>query len=211
MTPLQYLLPSAAITDALSYGVHWLQTTDAPSAADVSACHAAACYLLVTDDIEACLTAGADGIVLTPAAIQHIAAETPEPSGIVLQRPLPITTAIHSVRNRLGPESPLMLGVLVTTEAEAVAAAKAGADFLQVAPDDTSATDTSADDTAPATPLALLQAVRARSFTTPVVALSVTTPAAVPALLDAGFSGIAATSDAVPPVAIPALLAADEA
>lgn len=195
MTPLQYILKASEVEAALSSGCHWMQVTDKPTTALREQCHNAGCYLVVTDDVETCAALPADGVVLTADGIAAVAAQVPEPTGIVLQRPRPITVAISEARRTLGEESPQFVGVIAETPEDAVAAAKAGADFIQVPQDHSSA---------------LLQAVRDRSFTTPVVALGTFTPDDVPALLDAGISGIACTLDDVPPVMIPLLLNADE-
>lgn len=195
MTPLQYILKASEVEAALSSGCHWMQVTDKPTTAHLEQCHNAGCYLVVTDDVETCAALPADGVVLTASGVAAIASQVPEPTGIVLQRPRPITVAISEARRTLGEESPQFVGVVAETPEDAVAAAKVGADFIQVPQDHSSA---------------LLQAVRDRSFTTPVVALGTFTPDDVPALLDAGISGLACTLDDVPPVMIPLLLNADE-
>lgn len=196
MTPIQYIMRSRDVSSALTSGCHWIQTTDAPSADVLTECHDAGCYLVITDDVECCKALPADGVVLTAKSIAELAAAEPEPTGIVLQRPLPITTAIAAARRTLGEDTPQMIGVVVATPADAVAAAKAGADFLQVAADAS---------------VELLQAVRERSFTTPIVALGVNDVAQIAPLLDAGVSGIACTIDDVPPILFPSFLTADEA
>lgn len=195
MTPLQYILKASNVEAALSSGCRWMQVTDQPSSALREFCHNAGSYLVVTDDVEMCAALPADGVVLTADGIAAVAAQVPEPTGIVLQRPRPITVAISEARRTLGEESPQFVGVVAETPEDAVAAAKAGADFIQV----------------PANLCEnLLHAVRDRSFTTPIVALGAFTPDAVPALLDAGISGLACTLEDVPPVMIPLLLTADE-
>lgn len=201
MVPLQYLLNASSFDAAVSCGVHWLQLTDATSlSADVlrtllERSHSAGSYLVLTDAVNLCQEVAADGVVLTTSGITAIASQLPEPGGIVLQRPRPVTLAIGEARRTLGEESPQFVGVVADTPEDAVAAAKAGADFIQ-APSAICTT--------------LLRAVRERSFTTPVVAFGSCTPEAVPALLDAGISGIACTLDDVPPIMIPLLLTADE-
>lgn len=195
MVPLQYIVQTRHLEAALSSGCCWIQTIDPPTALDLKRAHDAGCYLFITDDVEACKTIAADGVLLTKAKVQQLTDQLPEPSGIVLQRPLPITLAIGEARRMLGEESPQMVGVSVDTANDAVAAAKAGADFIQVPRQD-----------APA----LTAAVRARHFTTPIVALGVTTAEETAALLDQGISGIACTMDSVPPLLIPSLLKADE-
>lgn len=195
MVPLQYIIHSSHLASALSTGCSWVQIVDVPADDILAACHNGGAYLVLTDDVEACKAMAADGVVLTTDKILQLAAATPEPSGIVLQRPLPITLALASARHTLGEDTPQMIGVQATTEADAVAAAKAGADFIQV----------------PKSPAAtLLSAVRQRSFTTPIVALDVDDADETLALLDAGISGIACTMDNVPPILIPSLLNADE-
>lgn len=196
MTPIQYIMCSRDISLALTTGCHWIQTTDAPTADTLAECHDAGSYLVLTDDVELCKTLPADGVVLTPQGIADLAAAEPEPTGIVLQRPLPVTIAIAAARRTLGEDSPQMIGAVVTTPADAVAAAKAGADFLQVAADAS---------------VELLQAVRERSFTTPIVALGVNDAAQIAPLLDAGVNGVACTIADVPPILFPSYLTADEA
>lgn len=201
MVPLQYIVSAADLDSAFSVGVHWVQLT-AKSSADADICatllkrsHEAGSYLVLTDDVTSCKTIAADGVVLTTAGIDQIAATLPEPTGIVLQRPRPVTLAIGEARRTLGEESPQFVGVVAETPEDAVAAAKAGADFIQV-------------------PRALcptlLQAVRERSFTTPIVALGVADPDAVASLLDSGISGVACSMADVPPVMVPLFLNADE-
>lgn len=195
MTPLQYILKPSDVGGALSTGCRWMQVTGVATADLREACHAVGSYLVLTDDAHACAALPADGVALTQTGIEAIAAAIPEPSGIVFQRPRPITLAIAEARRILGEESPQFVGVVALTPEDAVAAAKAGADFIQ----------------APlSTAHAILNAVRERSFTTPIVALGASTPEEVPTLLDAGFSGIACTIDDVPPLMIPLLLNADE-
>lgn len=195
MVPLQYIIESSHLASALSTGCSWVQPTDVPADGVLAACHEGGAYLVLTDDVEACKAMAADGVLLTTERIVQLAAATPEPSGIVLQRPLPITLALASARRTLGEDTPQMIGVQATTEADAVAAAKAGADFIQVPA---------------AMSTQLLAAVRQRSFTTPIVALGVSDTDETIALLDAGISGIACTMDDVPPILIPSLLNADE-
>lgn len=195
MVPLQYIINSSNLLPALSSGCSWIQTLDVPENSAVQTAHEAGSYLLLTDDVETCKVVTADGVVLTESKIDALAASVPEPSGIVLQRPLPITTAISAARQILGEDSPQMIGVSVTSAADAIAAAKAGADFIQVPKSNA---------------VELLKAVRDRSFTTPIVALDVTEPEETLELLDAGISGIACTMSDVPPIIIPSLLNADE-
>lgn len=195
MTPLQYTLKASDVEAALSSGCRWIQVTDKPTSPLRDLCHNAGCYLVVTDDVVTCAALPADGVVLTASGISAIASQVPEPTGIVLQRPRPVTLAIGEARRTLGEESPQFVGVVAETPADAVAAAKAGADFIQVPQ---------------ALCTTLLQAVRERSFTTPIVALGTFAPEDVPALLDAGISGVACSIDDVPPVMIPLLLTADE-
>lgn len=201
MVPLQYIINTTDLDAALACGCHWLQLADSASASAaqltewLGQCHTAGCYLVLTDDVDTCAAIAADGVVLTTEGIAAVASKVPEPTGIVLQRPRPVTLAIAEARKTLGEESPQFVGVQVHTAEDAVAAAKAGADFIQV-------------------PLALcptlLQAVRERSFTTPIVALDVLDAEAVSTLLDKGVSGIACNIGEVPPVMIPLLLNADE-
>lgn len=201
MVPLQYILPSQDLDDSLSTGCHWLQLADASRLADadladlLARCHSAGAYLVLTDAVGACSRIAADGVLLTSAGISATAARVPEPTGIVLQRPRPVTLAIAEARRTLGEESPQFVGVQVDCPEDAVAAAKAGADFIQ----------------APiASCTALLCAVRDRSFTTPVVALGAASPDEIDPMLDEGISGIACDIREVPPVMIPLLLNADE-
>lgn len=201
MVPFQYIVPVADIDSALAVGVHWVQLA-AQSSPRAEHCatllqrvHEAGSYLVLTDDVACCKTAAADGVVLTPSGIAHITATIPEPTGIVLQRPRPVTLAIGEARRTLGEESPQFVGIVVETPEDAVAAAKAGADFIQ----------------APwSLCLPLLQAVRERSFTTPVVALGVNDAETVVDLLNAGISGVACLMQEVPPVMVPLFLNADE-
>lgn len=201
MVPLQYMVSATDIPAALSVGVHWLQL-DAPDSFLGESCaqllqlaHDAGSYLVLTDAPEICKDTAADGLLLTLDGIAVLTDALPEPTGIVLQWPRPITLAIAEARRILGEESPQFVGVVATTPDDAVAAAKAGADFIQVPQ--------------PLCPT-LLQAVRQRSFTTPIVALDVCEADAIPHLLDAGVSGIACTMAHVPPIMIPLFLNADE-
>lgn len=201
MVPLQYIIGSTDIDSALATGCHWLQLsntqklTNETATALLARSHAGGAYLVLTDNLECCSAIAADGVVLTAEGIAAIASRIPEPTGIVLQRPRPITLAIGEARRTLGEESPQFVGVVAETPEDAVAAAKAGADFIQ----------------APA-PLCieLLKAVRERSFTTPIVALGAVDAESIATLLDEGLSGIACTIEDVPPVMIPLLLNADE-
>lgn len=201
MVPLQYILNAADVDAALATGCHWLQIrydqllTNAAKSSLLARSHAGGAYLVLTDDVDDCKAIAADGVVLTPAGITQMASNVPEPTGIVLQRPRPITLAIGEARRTLGEESPQFVGVVVTTPEDAIAAAKAGADFIQ--------TDTKLC-------ISLMKAVRERSFTTPIVALGAVDAENIPALLDEGLSGIACTIEDVPPVMIPLLLNADE-
>lgn len=201
MVPLQYIINVADLDSAMSVGVHWVQlsaktTADAALFASLlQRAHEAGSYLVLTDDVACCKEIAADGVVLTAQGIAQVAAAVPEPTGIVLQRPRPITLAIGEVRRTLGEESPQFVGVVAETSEDAVAAAKAGADFIQVP---TALCPT------------LLQAVRARSFTTPVVALGVYDAETVAELIAAGVSGVACFVDDVPPVMVPLLLNADK-
>ena len=201
MVPLQYIISPTDFDTALTCGSHWLQLRNCASLEPaqltemLDRCHAAGCYLVLTDAVEACVDVAADGVLLTAEGIESVAARVPEPTGIVLQRPRPITQAIAEARKALGEESPQFVGVQAATAEDAVAAAKAGADFIQV-PLDLCPT--------------LLQAVRERSFTTPIVALGILDAEAVGPLLGQGISGIACHIDEVPPVMIPLLLNADE-
>lgn len=201
MVPLQYIVSPADIDSALATGCHWLQLNiKQPLPAEsidilLKRSHAGGAYLVLTDDVELCSKVAADGVVLTIQGITDAAKKVPEPTGIVLQRPRPITLAISEARRMLGEESPQFVGVVAETPEDCIAAAKAGADFIQV----------------PASRcVELLQAVRARSFTTPVVALGAVDADSIPALLDEGISGLACTIEDVPPVMIPLLLNADE-
>lgn len=199
MVPLQYIIAPADIDAALAAGCHWLQLHTHVAADQltklITTCHEAGSYLLVTDDAEVCRDATADGVLLTPSGIKVLADAEPVPSGIVLQRPLPITQAIASARRTLGEDSSQFIGVLVETAQDAVAAAKAGADFIQVPAEQAKE---------------CLQAVNERSFTTPVVALGVTDAEDITTLLDQGISGIACHMKEVPPIMIPLFLNADE-
>lgn len=201
MVPLQYIVSAVDLDSAFSVGVHWVQLA-ADSSADADSCasllqraHDAGSYLLLTDDVACCKHIAADGVVLTADGIVQLAAAIPEPTGIVLQRPRSITLAIGEARRTLGEESPQFVGVVAETPDDAVAAAKAGADFIQV-PQALCPT--------------LLLAVRERSFTTPIVALDVADPEAVAGLLDLGISGVACSLAEVPPVMVPLFLNADE-
>ena len=201
MVPFQYIVSAADLDSAFSVGVHWVQLT-AKSSADAEICapllqraHEAGSYLVLTDDVACCKSIAADGVLLTADGIAQIAASVPEPSGIVLQRPRPVTLAIGEARRTLGEESPQFVAVVAETPDDAIAAAKAGADFIQVPQ--------------PLCPT-LLQAVRERSFTTPIVALGVADPEAVASLLDSGISGVACSMADVPPVMVPLFLNADE-
>lgn len=195
MVPLQYIIHFSELQAALASGCSWIQTTDVPDASAVQMAHDGGSYLFVTDNVEACKTIAADGVLLTSEAIETLASEVPEPTGIVLQKPHPITIAIAEARKTLGEETPQMIGVVATTPSEAVDAAKAGADFIQVPKDDA---------------IMLLNAVRERSFTTPIVSLEVQDVAETIALLGAGINGIACSMEDVPPILIPSLLNADE-
>ena len=203
MVPLQYIAAPSDIHAALMAGSRWIQLTssslsavsDAELQTLIAECHVACCYLLLTDSTERCIETQADGVLLTPAAIQHIADAIPSPSGIVLQRPLPVTQAIGHTRSTLGEDSHMLLGVFVTTPDEAVAAARAGADFIQASAE-----------LAPQ----ILAAVRDRGFTTPIVACGVTDASEIPALLDAAVNGVACHASQIPPVIIPSILHADE-
>lgn len=201
MVPLQYIINPADIDSALATGCHWLQLSakqvipQANAAALLAQSHAGGAYLVLTNDVECCCAISADGVVLTSEGINAIASRIPEPSGIVLQRPRPITLAIGEARRTLGEESPQFVGVVAETPEDAVAAAKAGADFIQVPS---------------ALCLELLHAVRERSFTTPIVALGAVEAESIPALLDEGISGIACAIEDAPPVMIPLLLNADQ-
>lgn len=201
MVPIQYILNATCLDSALSCGCYWLQLADACQLSDadladaLARSHAAGSYLVLTDAVEACRRIAADGVLITPEGISAIASHVPEPTGIVLQRPRPVTLAIGEARRTLGEESPQFVGVVAESPEDAVAAAKAGADFIQVPLDR-------------CTPL--FQAVRDRSFTTPIVALGSCAPDDVPAILDAGINGIACRMDDVPPLMVPLLLTADE-
>lgn len=201
MVPLQYILNGADLDAALNAGARWLQLSDADALpADTLAnaldrCHAAGAYLVLTDAVALCRNCQADGVLLTARAIATIADGVPQPSGIVMQQPRPVTLAIGEARRTLGEDSPQFVGVEALTPEDAVAAARAGADFIQ----------------APvAQAIALLQAVRSRSFTTPIVALGIEEPDTVPTLLDAGISGVACRMTDVPPLMVPLILSADE-
>lgn len=203
MTPLQYIIAPSDVAPALLAGCRWMQMDEAAAhtisdddfKALIAECHSSCCYMLLTDDYERCLAVQADGVVLSAAQIERIAAAIPPPSGTILQCPRPVTQAIAQVRRTLGEDSPMLLGAYVSTAEDAVAAARSGADFIQV----------------PAINAAALSAaVRERSFTTPVVACGVADADEIPSLLDAGINGVACHSRQVPPVLIPSLLNADE-
>lgn len=201
MVPLQYIIRAADIDSAIATGCRWLQLRHEmklsadDAAALLARSHSGGAYLVLTDDVDCCSAIAADGVVLTAEGIAAICSRVPEPTGIVLQRPRPITLAIGEARRTLGEESPQFVGVVAETPEDAVAAAKAGADFIQV----------------PASLcVKLLEAVRERSFTTPIVALGTFDAESIPTLLDEGLSGIACSIEDVPPVMIPLLLNADE-
>lgn len=198
MVPIQYIVSSQDVDAALAAGCRWIELSSCDD--DISSlkhdCHAAGCFLVVQDAVEVCKETAADGVLLSLEGIEGIAAAQPKPSGIVLQQPRPVTTAIHAARAVLGEDTPQFIGVFVERPEDAVAAAKAGADFIQV-------------------PLGrhqeLLLAVRERSFTTPVVALGTSfTPSSIVALLDEGLSGIACSISDISPLQLPGLLKADD-
>lgn len=202
MVPIQYILQACDFDASLLSGCRWFQLSNASEldeselASLLARCHSAGAYLVLTDDIERCHSIAADGVLLSVEGIATVAAKVPQPTGIVLQRPRPITLAIGEARRTLGQESPQFVGVVAETAEDAVAAAKAGADFIQV-PIDICTT--------------LLQAVRERSFTTPVVALGAAEESQIPALLDADINGFAVSFEEIHPLMLPLLLNADEA
>lgn len=214
MIPIQYIIPASLIDEALAAGCRWIQTdslSDNP-AQTLHDCHAAGCYLVLADDVEAARDAAADGVFLTEAGIARTAAQREKPSGIVLQSPKPISTALHAAREMLGEDSPQLAGAWATTAADAITAAKAGADYVQL----------------PAEEAATLAAeIRRAGCNVPLVARfgadwGFTNDAAaeptgrkfdaayVLRLLDAGINGIACTAAALPCLSLPLLLHADE-
>lgn len=195
MTPIHYIMSSQDVDTALSSGCLWIQIEGHADEEILKKCHDAGSYCVLTDDVPRCKEIAADGVVLTPKAIERLAAEEQEPTGIVFQRALPISLVIGSVRRTLGEDTPQMLGVVATTDFEAIAAAKAGADFIQVYKENC---------------LNILKAVRGRSFTTPIVAIGVTETEEICPLLDEGISGISCHIKDVPPILFPSFLTADE-
>lgn len=187
MTPIQYILRgndlSATLSAALSAGCRWVQLAaplpaGLPLADFLHDCHAAGAYLVLSDDAETCKEVAADGVVLSA----------------------PTTTAadslnIYEARKMLGEDTPQFIGAFVRTVAEAITAAKMGADFLQT--DKELCID-------------IRNALVEHRLTTPVVAVGITGPEEIPALLDAGISGIACDIDKVAPAVFPILLTADE-
>lgn len=202
MVPIQYILQAQDFDASLLSGCHWFQLSggsqlnESEMASLLARCHDAGAYLVLTDDVDGCHMVAADGVLLSAEGIATMAAQVPEPTGIVLQRPRPITLAIGEARRTLGEESPQFVGVEAQTPEDAVAAAKAGADFIQV-PIDICTT--------------LLQAVRERSFTTPIVARGAAEVSQISALLDAGINGLAVSFEEMHPLMLPLLLNADNA
>lgn len=201
MVPLQYIICPADINSALATGCRWLQLRSKQNLTQETAttlladCHSEGAYLVLTDDVERCSQIAADGVVLTAEGIATIVSRIPEPTGTVLQRSRPITLAICEARRILGEDSPQFVGVIAETPEDAIAAAKAGADFIQ---------------SPMLVCIELLKAVRERKFTTPIVALGDVDAEKTSALLYEGISGIVCTIEDVPPVMIPLLLNADE-
>lgn len=198
MVPIQYIISPHDVDAALTAGCRWIELTE--TCDDIPAllhsCHAAGCFLVLQNAADVCKETAADGVLLTLEGIERIANAQPKLSGIVLQQPRPVTTAIHATREILGEDTPQFIGVVVETSEDAVAAAKAGADFIQVPFERHQE---------------LFLAVRERSFTTPLVVLgSSFMPKDVLSLLDEGLSGIACSIDHIAPVQLPALLKADE-
>lgn len=134
MVPIQYIISPTDIREALAAGCRWIQLEECPSdtKSALHDCHSAGCYLTITDDAEAVRDIAADGLLLTASGIARLAAQRPEPTGIVLQRPRAVTSAIHVAREILGEDSPQIIGVVVDNSADVIAAAKAGADYVQV-------------------------------------------------------------------------------
>ena len=132
MIPIQYFISPADVREALATGCRWVLLADCPSDFESALCdcRAAGCLLTVCDDAETVRDAVADGLLLTSSGIAALAARRPEPSGIVLQRPHPVTSAVHVARGILGEDSPQIIGVAVDNASDVVAAAKAGADYV---------------------------------------------------------------------------------
>lgn len=214
MIPVQYIIPASGIAEALAAGCRWIQTDYHPdeAASWLHDCHAAGCYLVFQDDVEAVRDATADGVFLSAEAIRALSESRKKPSGIVLQSPRPVSTALHVARETLGEDSPQLTGVWTDNADDAITAAKAGADYVQL----------------PAfQALQLAREIRTAGCNIPLVArfgeactfctTSPTdgqhpafTPDFVLRLLDAGINGIACTSTALPPLSLPLLLHADE-
>ena len=214
MVPIQYIIDASDIDAALATGCRWLQLrsghelTHEAAAELLERCHSGGTFLVLTDDLECCTQIGADGVLLTTAGIASVASRIPEPSGIVLQRPRPIALAIGEARRTLGEDSPQFVGVVAETPDDAIAAAKAGADFIQVPL--ASPSPSEEGENCPPSSLIHLKPFIESPFTTPIVALGAIEAESIAALLEAGISGIASTIDDVPPVMIPLLLNADE-
>lgn len=162
----------ARVDAALRGGVDWVQVRDKSAAAGelyalaldlLPRCRRAGAGLLVNDRVDVALAAGADGV--------HLA-----------RKSLPVAAARPLLPGRL-------LGVSVHSLAEAVAAARAGADYLtfgSVFP------TRSHPGQAPAGPEALAEVVAAVDV--PVLAIGGITPANVAAVLATGAAGVAVIS-----------------
>ena len=199
MIPIQYFVSPADVRDALATGCRWILLTECPSDLESSLrdCHGAGCFLTVCDDAETVRDVLADGLLLTSSGIDTMVARHPEPSGIVLQHPRLVTSAIHMARGVLGEDSPQVIGVAVDNATDAVAAAKAGADYVLLPGH--AAIGIAAD-------------VRQAGCGIYMVAHfegEVTLDDAFQ-VLGAGLHGIACHIDHVPPSALPVLLHADE-
>lgn len=199
MIPIQYIISPADIPEALAMGFRWIQLGQSPTDAHsvLHDCHAAGCYLTIADDVDAVREVVADGLLLTAEGIRQLAARRPEPTGIVLQRPRPITTALHIAREVLGDDSPQIIGVATDNAADVVAAAKAGADYVQVPA---------------AKAVEVATEVREAGCNIHLVAHfdGNVTPDDIFQVLGVSINGIACHVSHVPPSALPALLHADE-
>lgn len=199
MIPIQYFISPADVREALATGCRWVLLADCPSDFESALCdcRAAGCLLTVCDDAETVRDAVADGLLLTSSGIAALAARRPEPSGIVLQRPHPVTSAVHVARGILGEDSPQIIGVAVDNASDVVAAAKAGADYVLL----------------PAhAAIGIAAEVRRAGCGIHMVAHfeGDITPDDAFQILGSGLHGIACHIRHVPPSALPVLLHADE-
>ena len=184
MIPIQYFISPADVREALATGCRWVLLADCPSDFESALCdcRAAGCLLTVCDDAETVRDAVADGLLLTSSGIAALAARRPEPSGIVLQRPHPVTSAVHVARGILGEDSPQIIGVAVDNASDVVAAAKAGAEVRRAG-------------------CGIHMVAHFEGDITPDDAFQI---------LGSGLHGIACHIGHVPPSALPVLLHADE-